>query len=91
MTRKKPGSVQAAPGRRGRAAWQIPSGLPGLCSAKTAQGSKTAWRSGAIRAGLGSAQPLRLETGAEQWEAANTNFLKVNTYNYILADISKAA
>lgn len=38
-----------------------------------------------------SAQPLDLEARAQQWEAANTNFLKVNTYNYILADISKAA
>lgn len=38
-----------------------------------------------------SAEPPALEGSAEQGETANTNFPKVNTYNCILADISKAA
>lgn len=126
MTRKKPRSRQAAPGRRGRTARQFPSGPPGFCSAKTARGCQSSPKvpkqpEGAKTTGgcqnnrrvpiaascsrsspeeriprkqscaHAPAEPPALEGSAEQGEAANTNFPRVNTYNCILADISKAA
>lgn len=96
MTRKKTGSVQAAPGRRVGQPGNFPRGCLGALlsqnSSRVLQGTKTApgcqnsprvpkqpQGAGPSRAGQGSPHSRALEASAEQWEAANTNFLKVNT------------